>query len=118
MEFVSCCGSPTQNRLPAEEEERWLVRVPPDVTSRPLSRNRRGRTGARGHDWRPSLGSISEDISVSSSSSRERTDPCNGAAAAAASTSRDVKRKSSGVRGGGGGAAKARHRSYDEGDYR
>ncbi|CAL0333803.1 unnamed protein product [Lupinus luteus] len=111
LEFVSCCGSPTQNRsapatLPAEDEQRWLVPAPPVIASRPRTRRKRGR---RGHEWRPSLGSISEDITVST---RDRTDPRKDTAVVP--STRDVKRRSS----GGAGAARGRQRSYNDRDYR
>ncbi|XP_061351013.1 uncharacterized protein LOC133296080 [Gastrolobium bilobum] len=108
LEFVSCCGSLTQREskraLPPEEEERWLVQVPTAAadSSRRVFRKKRGRIGAT--DWKPSLGSISEDNAVLPRNS------------AVASAGKDVKKRSA-TAAGSGGAAKVRHRSYSDGYY-
>ncbi|PNX76374.1 hypothetical protein L195_g032321, partial [Trifolium pratense] len=70
LEFVSCCATPRhtlESSIPGEDNERWLVPAPAvstastSVSSR-YRYHRKQRKGAL--DWRPSLGSISEDIAV------------------------------------------------------
>ncbi|KAK7262676.1 hypothetical protein RJT34_30251 [Clitoria ternatea] len=106
LEFVSCCGLPTQQppepTVARAEEERSLV--PAAVVSRRVSRKKHRRTGSA--DWRPSLGSISEDPTV-----LPRESPRPGTVAPAR---RDVNKRSV---AGGGGAAKFRYRSYGDGYY-
>ncbi|KAK7405101.1 hypothetical protein VNO78_06296 [Psophocarpus tetragonolobus] len=105
FEFVSCCGLPTQRSpepaVPAEEEdESSLVPATPPtaVTSRALCR-KKVRMGAA--EWRPSLGSISENA----------TPPRETRKGAAASGGRDAKKRS------GGGSPKVQFRSYIDGYY-
>ncbi|KAJ1441949.1 hypothetical protein SESBI_01159 [Sesbania bispinosa] len=106
FEFVSCCSSPTRHApepaVPAEDEERWLVpassaAVTATPSRRPCRKKQR-RMGAP--DWRPSLGSISEDSAVPP---RER----NGTVASAG---RDAKKRGAAV-----GATKAHNRRYSDG---
>lgn len=100
LEFVSCCASPTgratEPTVSAEEEDRWLVPAPV-VSAAPSRRKKQKRMGAP--DWRPSLGSISEDIAV------PPREPLNGAVASAGKKTGSA----------GGGAAKVYHRSYSDG---
>ncbi|RDX61005.1 hypothetical protein CR513_60807, partial [Mucuna pruriens] len=108
FEFVSCCASPTQRppepALRPAEEERSLVLA--TATTAPSRRPMRKKQRMGAADWRPSLGSISED---STASPRERDSPRN---RAVASDGRDVKKRSA---AGAGGTAKVRHRSYSDG---
>ncbi|KAL1299370.1 hypothetical protein HN51_043818 [Arachis hypogaea] len=96
LDFVYCCG--TSNLRSEDSGYSTKPLVPP-----PSQNFRRKKRGAP--DWRPSLGSISEDIAAAP---RERGGPGAG---------RDVRRRS------GGGAAVApavrvQRRYYsDDGDY-
>lgn len=112
FEFVSCCGSPTRRA----DDERSLVPVtawasapaPVGGGSRALRRVRRGKMG--GPDWRPSLGSISEDNTATPPTVRGGRQNNT-----ATISRRDVKRKR---RGGAAGSAKVRHRSISDGYHR
>ncbi|PNX55795.1 hypothetical protein L195_g049425, partial [Trifolium pratense] len=99
LEFVYCCATPRS--IPDEDQERWLVPASSTSTaSTSVSSSYRypknQRKGAL--DWRPSLGSISEDIDVPVKS---------------AVVSREVKKKKPVTRGG---PTKVYHRSYSD-DY-
>ena len=102
LEFVSCCASPrhtSESLVPAEDEDRWLVPAPVVAVASVRRPNRKRKVGAP--DWRPSLGSISEDVMV--------PQKC-----AVASAGREGKKKS----GARGGAGRVYHRSYSEGYHR
>ncbi|XP_027356087.1 uncharacterized protein LOC113865602 [Abrus precatorius] len=110
FEFVSCCGSPTKRAsepiAPAPEEESSLVPATISVTVASSRRYCRRQKKAGAADWRPSLGSISEDSVVP-----PRESPRSGAVASAG---RDGKKRSASAAGGG---AKIRYRSYSDGYY-
>lgn len=103
FELVPCCGSPTRRSqepvVPSEDEERWLVSLPATAAapSRRGGRKKQRKPGAP--DWRPSLGSISEDLTPAPK-------PVNGAAAAAG--------KGSKKRSAVGGGVKVHHPSYSD----
>jgi len=99
LEFVSCCASPrhtSDSLVPAEDEGKWLVPAPVVAVASVRRQNRKRKVGAS--DWRPSLGSISEDVIV--------PQKCT-----VASAGREGKKKS----GARGGAGRVYHRSYTEG---
>ncbi|MCI02414.1 hypothetical protein A2U01_0023446 [Trifolium medium] len=104
LEFVSCCATPRhtlESSILGEDHERWLV---PALTVSTASTSvsyryryhKKQRKGAL--DWRPSLGSISEDIAVAPKS---------------AVVSREVKKKTVAR----GRHTKVYHRSYSDGYY-
>ncbi|KAI4322842.1 hypothetical protein L6164_022497 [Bauhinia variegata] len=101
LEFVSCCGSPSE---PAVMERASLELRKETSTLVPAVRyNRRKKRGRAAQDWRPSLGSISED---NDPPQREREVPRNGTVR----SEREAKRKSA-------SPAKVRCRSYND-DFR
>ncbi|KAJ7948514.1 Serine/threonine-protein kinase MRCK gamma like [Quillaja saponaria] len=103
LEFVPCCGHVITRRTveatsspPSSEERRSLVPL-----SRSLRRRKRGRQNSMSSaDWKPSLGSISEDNVVA-----EKVDERNGASG----SDRKVKRKS-------GSDDRVHNRTYND-DY-
>ncbi|KAG4390288.1 hypothetical protein GLYMA_06G263300v4 [Glycine max] len=109
FEFVSCCGLPTQRSpepvVPAKEEERSLV---PATAVAVVPSRKKMRMGSA--EWRPSLGSISEDVTPPAPALRDRESPRKGEVASAG---RDAKKRSA----GGGGTAKVRHRSFSNAYY-
>lgn len=104
LEFVSCCATPTtlerETSVPGEDEGRWLVPAPVVSSTASASSQRRIRKKHKrstSADWRPSLGSISEDVVVQP----KGTVACAG---------KEVKKKTA-VRGAG----KVYHRNYSDG---
>ncbi|GAU49786.1 hypothetical protein TSUD_94270 [Trifolium subterraneum] len=108
LEFVSCCATPRhtlESSNPGEDQERWLVLAPAISTSSASisSRYRYHRKQRKGAlDWRPSLGSISEDIDVPPKS-----------VVPPKSAVREVKKKTVAR----GRPTKVYHRSYSDGYY-
>ncbi|XP_028761764.1 uncharacterized protein LOC114720297 isoform X1 [Neltuma alba] len=110
LEFVFWCGYPTQrseaqtatSSQPFAEDEGSLV----PLSAGTRHRKKRGRliTATAATEWRPSLGSISEDNMVQQ---RERSNARN----RKVEPEREVKRRNA---DGSGAASKARHRNYGD----
>ncbi|KAL1567059.1 hypothetical protein AAHA92_02583 [Salvia divinorum] len=56
FELVACCGSSSSEKRRPPDDARLLV------VQEPFRRAVRKQNRARGHEWRPSLSSISEDV--------------------------------------------------------
>ncbi|KAL5055170.1 hypothetical protein RYX36_035852 [Vicia faba] len=110
LELVSCCAAPTirerESSVPVEDDGRWLVPAPVVSTTASSSsssssssqrRYRKKHKKSGSGEWRPSLGSISEDVMVQP----KRTVACAG---------KEVKKKTAPR-----GAAKVYHRSHSDG---
>lgn len=96
LEFVACCGSSPSGTRRQTEDTRLLVMQEP--------RRRVARKHVRGHEWRPSLSSISEDA-LAAEKIKNVQQPAEG-------WQRSLKRKVASV------SQRDRPRSSDHDDYR
>ncbi|KAL1363242.1 hypothetical protein HN51_011434 [Arachis hypogaea] len=134
LEFVTCCSSP---RLHPDDEKSFVLPAPPapspasshvaannSHTSRTRRRTKRPKKKVSSQDWRPSLGAIAEDNTITGTT----PPPTRGGRRSTSTTvsGRDVKRKSN---GGGSGrcdggvvppssSVKVRPRSHNDRHYR